>query len=145
MAADRLIGAVLVHDSGLHDRTWRAGRGRLGQEEVAGVDRDDAVDLGEAIAGAGPAIDAVLNLLHEIRLDRCAPAAEVGEARGVPFLKIWTVDQLARHGRHTGECRRTFPLDDLQRFLGVPAVHEEELSPHRSDWVQATVAASDVE
>ena len=145
VASRRLVGAVLGHDAGLHDRTRRPGRSRLGQEVLAGVDGDDAIGLGEAIAGAGAAFHPVFDLLDQVGLHGRTATAERRDAGRVPGGEIRAVQELAGHGGHAGERRRSLPFDEFQGHLGVPAVHQHELSAHCCDRVQAAVAARHVE
>ena len=140
-----LVRSVLPDYPGLHDRTGRTGRCRLGHEELVGVDGDDAVHLREAVAGAGPTLQALFDLVHQVRLHSGTAPTQVGEAGGVPSVEVRAVDQLADHGRNAREGRRPLPLDQLEGRLCVPAVHEGQAATDRGDRMQAAVAACDVE
>ncbi len=78
----------------------------------------------EAVANARAALEARLDLTNLLRRRR-RPAAPNGlKAGGVVLVKVLALEHFPGHGGHTGEGGHPLPLNQGQRFLRIPLVHQ---------------------
>ena len=77
-------------------------------------------------------------------MHRCATATERRQTRGVVVAEIGMREQFARHHRHRAQGVHLLSLNQLERFLGIPLVHQHQLAAAQGRAVHDAIIGCDM-
>ncbi len=118
----------------------------MADEVVARVARPVGVGLGHAVADGRPALgEALLDPGDHLGRHGRPAAAHRREAGGVEVLEAGRLEHVPALRGHADERGDPLALDDLERPLGVPAVHHHQLHARREARQHHRHQAGDVE
>ena len=139
--------AVLAHYPELGYRRHNAtGAVWIGDIECAGVYRAQGIGFGQAVADAGGRpLESAADLAHLVRWPRRAAGHDIHQRGDIAIRPGRRRLQFRRHGGHAVKPGDALLLNQSQRLLGIPFVHDHQLAPDHHGHHESRVAGGAVE